>query len=140
MRRLLICLASVGSVLASLAGSADAFTCYVLYDRSENVVYRDTHPPVDMSNEGAPARERLRQRGEYLLAMEAERCPQVEFVFGSAGSSTLTVDEIVAGIPTARTSSTASPGAPSSAAARAAGARSTPAPSSRSGRSSATYK
>jgi hypothetical protein len=52
-----------------------------------------------MSEQGAAARESMRDRGDYLVIADADRCPQVSFVFGAAGSSTLSVDSIVGGMP-----------------------------------------
>lgn len=99
MRILKISLAVSGAALALTSPGADAFTCYLLYDRNDNLVYRDTLSPVDMSDQGAAAREAMRQRGDYLVVADADRCPQVTFVFGSAGSSSLSVDTIVGGMP-----------------------------------------
>ena len=109
---------------ALLSPAAGAFTCYMLYDRNDNLVYRDTISPVDMSEQGAAARESMRDRGDYLVVADADRCPQVTFVFGAAGTSTLTVDSIVGGMPvgagssgfapsrsTPRSTSRAAPGA-----------------------------
>ena len=36
---------------------------------------------------------------ETPAVSDADRCPQVTFVFGAAGSSTLSVDSIVGGMP-----------------------------------------
>jgi hypothetical protein len=55
--------------------------------------------PIDMSDQGAPARAAMRQRGEYLMVMESDRCAPVTFVFGAAGSKTLSIDEVVGGFP-----------------------------------------
>ncbi len=84
---------------ALLSPAAGAFTCYMLYDRNDNLVYRDTISPVDMSDQGATARESMRDRGDYLVVAEADRCPQVTFVFGAAGSTALSVDSVVGGMP-----------------------------------------
>lgn len=71
------------------AGGAQATTCYIVFDRNENVIYRDIFPPVDMSTRGTADREAMRRRGEYLMFVDAERCPQVEFVTGIAGETKL---------------------------------------------------
>jgi len=71
----------------------------MLYDRNDNLVYRDTISPVDMSDQGAAARESMRDRGDYLVVADADRCPQVTFVFGAAGSTALSVDSVVGGMP-----------------------------------------
>lgn len=97
---------------AVLSPAASAFTCYMLYDRNDNLVYRDTISPVDMSEQGAAARESMRDRGDYLVVADADRCPQVTFVFGAAGSSTLTVDSIVGGMPVGAGSSGFAPSRP----------------------------
>ena len=98
MRKFTIPLAALGAALA-LASPARAFTCYMLYDRNDNLVYRDTLSPVDMSEQGDAAREAMRRDGEYLIVADADRCPQVRFVFGAAGSKTLSVDAVVGGLP-----------------------------------------
>ena len=93
------------------AGSAGALTCYSVLDRSDNVIYRDTYPPVDLSDQGAAERERMRRRGEHLLAMETDRCPTLEFFLGNAGSPSLTVDQVIAGMPARSALSAAGVGA-----------------------------
>jgi hypothetical protein len=99
VRRPLVLL-TIAAALALSAGTTDAATCYMLFDRYDNVVYRNTVSPIDLSDQGAAARAALRQHGEYLLVMESDRCPPVTFVFGSAGSKTLSIDETVGGFPT----------------------------------------
>ena len=89
----------IAATLAVSAGAAEAATCYVLFDRYDNVVYRNTVSPIDLSDQGAAARAALRQRGEYLLVMDSDRCAPVTFVFGVAGSKTLSLDETVGGFP-----------------------------------------
>jgi hypothetical protein len=89
----------IAAALALSACAADAATCYVLFDRYDNVVYRNTVSPIDLSDQGAAARAALRQRGEYLLVMDSDRCAPVTFVFGAAGSKTLSLDETVGGFP-----------------------------------------
>lgn len=89
----------IAAALAVSAGRAAAGTCYVLFDRYDNVVYRNTVAPIDLSDQGAAAREALRQRGEYLMVLDSDRCAPVSFVFGSAGSTTLSLDETVGGFP-----------------------------------------
>src|SRR6476646_2732418 len=99
MRVFLIVVAACPVALSLLSSAAGAFTCYMLYDRNDNLVYRDTISPVDMSDQGASARESMRDRGDYLVVADADRCPPVTFVFGAAGSSALSVDSIVGGMP-----------------------------------------
>jgi hypothetical protein len=81
--------ASLVAAACACAAPAHAVTCYVIFDRHDNVIYRDVYPPVDMSNRGSPAREAMRQRGEYMMFVDVERCTPVEFLTGDAGSTTL---------------------------------------------------
>jgi len=99
MRVFPMVLTACATAMALLSPAAGAFTCYMLYDRNDNLVYRDTISPVDMSDQGAIARESMRDRGDYLVVADADRCPQVTFVFGAAGSTALSVDSIVGGMP-----------------------------------------
>jgi hypothetical protein len=85
-------------VCAALSGPAAAITCYTVLDRNDNVIYRDTYPPVDLSDQGAAERERLRRRGDHMIAMESDRCPTIEFFTGNAGSPSLNVDQVVDGM------------------------------------------
>jgi hypothetical protein len=94
-----VILLTIAAALALSAGTAEAVTCYMLFDRFDNVVYRNTVSPIDLSDQGAAARAALRQRGEYLLVMDSDRCPPVTFLFGAAGSKTLSIDETVGGFP-----------------------------------------
>ena len=127
----LLAAASLGAVLS---GPAAAITCYTVLDRNDNVIYRDTYPPVDMSDQGVAERERMRKRGEHLLAVDAERCPGIEFFIGSAGSSTLNVDQVVSGMSMPKALGTAGVGNDQPSAAGGAGATppSQRAPASRS--------
>jgi hypothetical protein len=83
---------------AAAAGPAAAMQCYTVLDRSDNIVYRGTIPPIDLSERGDPEREAMRRRGQHMIAMDADKCPGVEFFTGTAGSSNLSVDQIVGGI------------------------------------------
>jgi hypothetical protein len=78
---------------------ASALTCYRVLDRNDNVVYQDTYPPIDLSERGQAQRDALRAKGEQLIAMESDRCQNIEFFTGSAGSTTLNVEQVVAGMP-----------------------------------------
>jgi hypothetical protein len=127
---------SLALAAAALAapGAASAFTSYMVLDRSDNLVYRDTYPPVDLSDQGKAEREQMRRRGEQLIAMESDRCPTLEFFLGNAGTANLNVDQVVAGMPVRNSVGTAG-GAPSGA--RSAGA--TP-PSQRPARAAPSSK
>jgi len=122
---------------AIAAGPAAAVTCYEILDRSDNIVYRGTIAPADLSDKGAPEREALRQRGQHLIAMEVERCLGVEYFTGTAGSTQLTVDQIVGGIPMRGTSPAGfvppSKGTAAPAASRPAAPAPAPRPSGMSG-------
>jgi hypothetical protein len=89
----------VAATAYALAGTAHAVTCYVIFDRSDNVIYRDIFAPVDMSNRGSPAREGMRQRGEYMMFVDVDSCPPVEFLTGSAGNSTVDFSRMAPSTP-----------------------------------------
>jgi hypothetical protein len=96
----LVLIAVAGTALALIAGSADAFTCYIIFDRADTVVYRDLNPPVDMSApgaRGAAAREQLRLRGQFLMFIETDRCAPLAAAYSSSGANT--IEEILAVIP-----------------------------------------
>jgi hypothetical protein len=104
-----------GLVLGGIAGiaaasPAQALICYVIYDRSSNVIYQSTYPPLDMSNAGYPQREALRARGEHLTFGDVPNCPTVVFLTGSGGTSELRVDEVVAGMSVRNIPGTSSTG------------------------------
>ena len=105
-----------------LAAPAHAVTCYVVMDRSDNVIYRDVVPPVDLSDAGRGAREAMRLRGEFFLFHEAENCPRVEFFTGNAGTVSLVLDQTAAPSPrpatTPAAAATAPPAGPAPRAAR----------------------
>jgi len=96
-----LCSTALGAAAVAYAVSAAAVTCYVVTDRNENVIYRSTVSPVDLSDEGKPARERMRERGEYLMFAEMDLCPGVTFFTGASGSRGLALDEVVNGLPAA---------------------------------------
>ena len=82
----------------SCSAAAYALTCHIVLDRTDTVVYRDTVPPVDLSERGRVARAAMRQRGEFLLMMESDQCTRFVAPTGAAGAGGATVDEIVAGL------------------------------------------
>ena len=95
MRRLapLAVLAFVAAGLTVVAGTAEALTCYVVLDRTDNVTYRDVYPPVDLSEAGRAERDAMRRRGEFLMFMESEQCPRLEYFTGAAGSVSVRLDQ-----------------------------------------------
>ena len=82
----------------SCSPAAYALTCHIVLDRADTVVYRDTVPPVDLSDRGRAARAAMRQRGEFLLMIEADQCSRFVATTGAAGAGGATVEEIVAGL------------------------------------------
>ena len=91
-----VAVAAVALTLA--AGAACASTCYLVYDAGDNIAYRGPNTPVDLSARGAAARAALRQRGEYLLIIEADRCEPTGAALGSPESAPKPVDAYVAGM------------------------------------------
>jgi hypothetical protein len=87
-----------GVALALPAGVADAYTCYMLLDAKDSIVYQDTIPPVDMSEQGMAARDALRQLGNYLLIVELDHCLPQSAAPGSAGASPATPADYVRGV------------------------------------------
>jgi len=97
MRRLSI-LAAALAAAAVFSGAANAITCYTVLDSSNNAIYQDTQPPVDMSETGAAAREAMRARKDFLTVSETDKCPQVTAPLGATGYRTASVEEIVSGM------------------------------------------
>jgi hypothetical protein len=122
MLKLWIMIAALAAA-AAVPGVANAIVCYTLLDKGDNVLYQDALPPFDMSDSGAALRSGMRQRNEYLMIYEVERCPSVVAVLGSTGYRPATVDEIVSGMRAYATS-----GRGTSGAGRAGGGRGSAAP------------
>jgi len=97
-----VCTSGIGIAAALIAlcaaGLATAAPCYVILDRNDAVVYRDTASPVDLSTAGARDREALRQRGQHLIIAEFDRCYAVGYISPTTGGTAATVDEIVMGL------------------------------------------
>ena len=106
-------LAALSAVALSTA--AVAGTCYVIVDRANDVTYQGTTAPVDLSDEGAAARNAMRAQGQQLIAMEAETCPAIDRGRPGARSGPASVEEIVSGMRSAMPYGT--PGRPATAAA-----------------------
>ena len=87
-----------GAALAMAAGAADAYICYVVLDAKDAVAYRDTRPPVDMSDQGAAARNALRRTGQYLMIVEVDQCFPVGSPAGSNPASPANVADFVSGV------------------------------------------
>lgn len=80
------------------AAPAVAGNCYVIVDRSNEVIYQGTTPPIDLSDEAATERDALRQHGQQLIAMDSERCPAIDRAQVAGKGGPASVDEIVAGM------------------------------------------
>ena len=87
---------AAAAALATLASvqPASAITCYLILDRVDTVVYRDSSPPFDLADTNSPQRDALRQRGQHLLIAEFDNCRSVGYVKTASGG-TVSVDEIV---------------------------------------------
>ena len=108
--------ATASVATAVLAAPAAASVCYALVDRTNEVTYQGTLPPVDLSDEGVAAREALRAQGQQLIAMDTERCPPIDRGRNGAKNSAATVEEIVAGMrSTTPYGSAVTPAAPADA-------------------------
>lgn len=122
------CAALAAVVLTALTASeASAITCYLVFDRNENITYRDIYPPVDMSDAGRAEREAMRGRGEFMLFLETDQCPRIEYFTGSAGSIGVQLDQAAANsTPSAPQAAAAPAAAPAPAKPAAAAAASRP--------------
>lgn len=96
MRKISVGAAAFGIAAATLAMPTEAMVCNIVFDRSDQVIYRDTAPPLDLSDGGARARAAMRQRGEYLMVIDTDRCARL--VPTTATSGTASVEDIVAGM------------------------------------------
>jgi hypothetical protein len=85
------------AALAVFVTPAVASPCYVVFDKPGNVIYQSTHPPVDMSVQGAAARNAMRRRGEFIEYFESNQCTE-RSAGSKSGKGEASVDEIVAGI------------------------------------------
>lgn len=74
-----------------------ASPCYVVLDHSNNVIYQSIRPPVDMSAQGAAARDAIRRRGQFMEVFESQNCVERISRAGS-GNGEASVEEIVAGV------------------------------------------
>jgi hypothetical protein len=128
-----------GFLLAGIMlGTAHANVCYFVYDRGDNVVYRDHQPPVDMSDRGQASRDALRQRGDYLLFVDTDACAPIAFLTGPGTPGTLSVDQVVAGFPTMATADPNS--SPISRRPASAGAATKASPAARATSSAPAYR
>lgn len=78
-----------------------ASTCYTVYDRKGEIVYREIVAPFEgWFDPDSTGRQGMRSRGEHLVFFEAEHCPPVVTRVGGPGGRPMTTDEIVASFPT----------------------------------------
>ena len=73
---------------------ASAVTCYLVFDRNDNVVYQDIFPPVDLSDAGEAERKAMRARNEHMIAMETDRCPRMELLAGPGVGLRINLEEM----------------------------------------------
>jgi hypothetical protein len=90
--------AFAGAVLALAAGAADAYLCFVVLDAKDAVVYRDTRPPVDMSDQGTAARNALRQRGQFLMIVTVDQCDPIGPGLAASASDATRLADFVSGV------------------------------------------
>ena len=86
---------------SAVSTPAAAFNCYAIVDRNNEVVYQGALSPIDLSDEGAPARGALRARGQQLIAMDTENCPAIDRINLATRGGPATVEEIVGGMRSA---------------------------------------
>jgi hypothetical protein len=86
------------ATLVGAAAPAAAVRCYAIVDGSNEVIYQGLTSPIDLSDEGAAARDAMRARHQQLITMNSEQCPPIDRgrVAGKGGPAT--VEEIVAGM------------------------------------------
>jgi hypothetical protein len=92
--------AAVAATFAFAAADASAAaTCYTVFDRQGEIVYRAFAPPFEGAGDyTTPGRQAMRARGENLVFFDATFCPPVASVGGIGGRS-YTTEEIVAAFP-----------------------------------------
>ena len=96
MHKIPLFAAALGLVAATAPFPAGALVCNIVFDRNDQVIYRDVAPPLDLSDGGLRARAAMRQRGEYLMVIDTDRCAQL--VPSTAKSGASSVDDIVSGM------------------------------------------
>ena len=96
MHKIPLFAAALGVAAGAACVPAEAMTCNIVFDRNDQVIYRDVTPPLDLSDGGARARAAMRQRGEYLMVIDTDSCAQV--VPRTDNSSAASVEDIVGGM------------------------------------------
>ncbi len=103
------CAIAAATIIATSAPAA-AFNCYLIVDRTNEVVYQDRFAPVDLSDDGAPARDAIRARGQQLIVMDTEYCPAIDRARVTGQGGPASVEEIVAGMRSAARTASAAAG------------------------------
>lgn len=98
----LSCAIAAAAILVAATPVA-AFNCYLIVDRTNEVTYQGYTAPVDLSDDGAPARDAMRARGEQLIVMDTDHCPAIDRAHIASRGGPATVEEIVSGMRTAVT-------------------------------------
>jgi hypothetical protein len=96
MHKIPLFAAALGLAACAAALPTEAMICNIVFDRNDQVIYRDVTPPLDLSDGGSRARAAMRQRGEYLMVIDTDRCAQL--VPRTDTSSAASVEDIVGGM------------------------------------------
>jgi hypothetical protein len=97
MHRRFLPTALAGLALALAANAAQGYTCYMVLDAKDAVVYRDMTTPVDLSARGTEARDALRKRGSLLMIFDTDQCAPIGSP-NASGSSRTSLTDITDGI------------------------------------------
>jgi len=87
-------------LIAGIAGTAHAVTCYEIIDARDNTLYRAAVPPFPLSGpEWSSGQTRLRQQGRHLLWFDSGLCPED---FGPAYASAKPTEDATDLLPARR--------------------------------------
>lgn len=98
MRIDLVLRTAAAAMVAAVALPVAAAECYLIVDRSSDVIYQGLTSPIDLSADGKAARDALRARGEQLIAMDTDQCPPIDRARITGNGKPASVEEIVAGM------------------------------------------
>ena len=101
MRAFRLSCAVAATLLSVAATPVAARSCFVIVDKTNDVIYQSSFPPVDLSDDGTPARDAMRARGQQLIAMDTDTCPAIDRAHIAGAGGPATVEEIVAGMRSA---------------------------------------
>jgi hypothetical protein len=83
MSRAIAALSVLGlSALSSLAAPVWAASCYVLYDRNDQVIYRDLSTPIDLSKPIGPQVNAKWSGGALVIVGDAGKCVPLDLRAG----------------------------------------------------------